>query len=99
MLCDDIIIWAAIEALVKGEIDFTQTALVCLEQNSLSRYCQVSFRLPTMAFYDVQNFPQGFPRETFKCFMYKEELQCLWQSVRLHHLRSTNCYIKYVTNY
>ena len=34
-----------------------------LEQNSLSEYCQVSSRSPTMAFYDTQNFSQEFPRK------------------------------------
>ena len=42
---------------------FTQTALVCLEQNPLSGYCQVSSRLTTMAFYDTQTFPRKFPRK------------------------------------
>ena len=42
---------------------FTQTALVRLEQNSLSGYCQVSSRSTAMAFYDAQNFPRGFPRK------------------------------------
>ena len=57
---------------------FTQTAFVCLGQYSLSGYCQVSSR--SMAFYDMKNFPWGFPRK-LKCFACKEDAIAadLWQ--------------------
>ena len=60
---NDVIIRAAIEAHSKRWNRFTQTALVCLEQNSLSGYHQVSSRSTAMAFYDAQSFLRGFPRK------------------------------------
>ena len=61
-------------AIVKGELGLHKQLFVCLEQNSLSGYCQVNSRSTAMAFYDEQNFSAGIPKETLKCFMYKEEL-------------------------
>ena len=46
----DVIVRAAIEAIVKCEIDFHNGALACLEWNSLSGYCQVSSRSPLWHF-------------------------------------------------
>ena len=47
---------------MKCEINFHYGALACSEQNSLSGYCQVSSRSPTMAFYDTHSSLRGFPR-------------------------------------
>ena len=60
---NDIIIQAPIEAHSKRWNRFTQTALVCLEQNSLSGYREVSSRSTAMAFYDARGFLLGFPRK------------------------------------
>ena len=49
---NDVIIQAVIKAHCERSNWFLPTALVCLEQNSLSWYCQVSSRSTTMAFYD-----------------------------------------------
>ena len=48
-----------------------------LGQNSLIRYSQVSSRWTTMAFYDVQNLPQGFPRKHTKAIAVDQKLT--WQ--------------------
>ena len=53
---------------VNGKIDL-QKALVCLKQNKLSGYCQVSCGRTVKAFSGVQNFVL---KEPFKCFMNKE---------------------------
>ena len=42
---------------------YTKGYLVCLEQNLLSGYRQVSSRLTAMAFYSTQSFPWGFPKK------------------------------------
>ena len=47
---------------MKCKIGLHNDTLACSEQNSLSGYCQVSYRLPTMAFCDVQSSLKGFPR-------------------------------------
>ena len=44
---------------MEGEIGLHK---LCLEQNSLNGYCQVSSGLTAMALYDAQNFSRGFPR-------------------------------------
>ena len=46
---NDIIIPTAIEAHSERWTRFTQTAFVCLRQNSLSEYCQVSSRSTSIA--------------------------------------------------
>ena len=46
---NDVIIQTAIEAHSERWTWFTQTAFVCLGQNSLSGYCQVSSRSPAIA--------------------------------------------------
>ena len=60
---NDVIIRTATRPIVKGKNWFTKTPFVCLEQNLPSGYGQVSSRSTAMAFYDVQNLPQGFPRK------------------------------------
>ena len=62
--------------VVKGELEITQTAFICLGQYSLSGYCQVSSRSTSITFYATLyvEFYAEIPRETLKCFTHKEEL-------------------------
>ena len=63
MTMNDVIIQAALEAHSEMcEIDLHHGALMCSEGNSLSGNCEVSSRLPAMAFHDAQSSPRGFPR-------------------------------------
>ena len=60
MTMNDVIIQAALEAHSEMcEIGYTMAPS---EGNSLSGNCEVSSRLPAMAFHDAQRSPRGFPR-------------------------------------
>ena len=48
---------------MKCEIDFHNSNLTCVEQNSLSGYCHVSSRSTAMAFYDMHSSLRGFQRK------------------------------------
>ena len=92
---NDVIIWPAIEAHSKRGNQFTQTNLVCLEQNSLSRYCQVSSRWPTMAFYDAQNFLQGFSLHIRKSYSSRSRAHLAVSNFHLKQVKAV-CVIEFI---
>ena len=61
---NDVIILVAIEAHGKMMKSIYANSPCLFGTNSLSGYCKVSSRLPTMAFNDVQNnFSRRFPKK------------------------------------
>ena len=70
MTMNDVIIQAALEAHSEMcEIGYTMAPS---EGNSLRGNCEVSSRLPAMAFHDAQS--EGIPKELLKCFTCNEGL-------------------------
>ena len=65
----DIIILIAIEAHSESQLDLHKQLLFVWDEK-LTQYCQMSSKSTTTTFYDVPIFP----KETLKCFAYKEEV-------------------------
>ena len=73
---NDVVIQAAIVVHSKVKIDLHYSPLACLEQNSLCGYCQVSSKLTTMAFFDLQNCSRGFPRKRSSALHIRKSYSC-----------------------
>ena len=73
VLRDDVIVRAAIEAHNKCEINLHSGAFACSELNSLSGYCEMTSRTPTMAFCDAQSSLRGFPRHYLNASLIRKD--------------------------